>query len=208
MSSESSAILEFPVKLNASISGEVDELIAKLQEAKELVGEVSETTEGTEVEDEEEKAAVTKITDLLEDVDDEGIKNLKAILSNPDTFVGNKLVSILGKAGPYGAVAVALIGLVLSAPELYTTIVKTLGMKGGPLNMDFQFDQDQQFNQLFSRELQFNRAFAIDPVITVNTKGFVTIDPTFEGNSLIQGNLARSARIGINLSSYGYIHGI
>ncbi len=210
MSSESSAILEFPVKLNASISGEVDELIAKLQEAKELVGEVSETTEGTEVEEEdsEEKEAITKITDLLEGVDDEGIKNLKAIISNPDTFVGNKLVSILGKAGPYGAVAVALIGLVLSAPELYTTIVKTLGMKGGPINMDFQFDQDQQFNQLFSRELQFNRAFAVDPLITVNTKGFVTIDPTFEGNSLIQGNLARSARIGINLSSYGYIHGI
>ncbi len=211
MSSES-AILEFPVKLSASISGEVDELIAKLQEAKELISEISETapasTTGGKEDDDEEKESIAKLTKMLEGVDDEGIKNLEAILKNTDTFIGNKLLGILGKAGPYGAIAVALITLILATPELVKTIVNIMGMKGGPMNMDFRFSDEQEFGQLFSRELQFRRAFAVDPVITINDKGFVTIDPTFEGNSLIQGNLARSARIGINLSSYGYIHGI
>ncbi len=208
MSSES-AVLEFPVKLSASISGEVDELIAKLQEAKELVGEISETAPVAEEEgEEEEKAAVTKVTKLLEGIDDQGIRNLKSFMTNSDLFTEASIVRVLSKAGPYGAVIVAIIALLMSTPELAKQIVKTMGMKGGPMNMDFRFDQEQQFDQLFSRQLRFTRAFALDPVITVNTKGFVTIDPTFEGNSLIQGNLARSARIGINLSSYGYIHGI
>ncbi len=211
MSSESGAILEFPVKLSASISGEVDALIAKLQEAKELVGEVSETTtaEGVVEEGEEkEKAAVTKITELLEGVDDQGIRNLKSFMTNTDLFTEASIVKVLSRAGPYGAVIVAIIALLMSTPELVKQVVKVMGMKGGPMNLDFRYDQEQQFDQLFSRQLQFTRAFALDPVITVNTKGFVVIDPTFEGNSLIMGNLARSARIGINLSSYGYIHGI
>lgn len=210
MSSESEAILEFPVKLSASIGGEVDELIAKLQQAKELVGEVSEAPAAEEVEEgeEKEKAAVTKITELLEGVDEQGIRNLKSFMTNSDLFTEASIVRVLSRAGPYGAVIVAIIALLMSTPELAKQIVKVMGMKGGPMNLDFRYDQEQQFDQLFSRQLQFTRAFALDPVITVNTKGFVVIDPTFEGNSLIMGNLARSGRIGINMSGYGYIHGI
>ncbi len=210
MSSESSAILEFPVKLNASISGEVDALIAKLQEAKELVGEVSEApaAEGVEEGEEKEKKSVEKITELLEGVDEQGIRNLKSFMTNSDLFTEASIVRVLSRAGPYGAVIVAIIALLMSTPELVKQVVKVMGMKGGPMNLDFRYDQEQQFDQLFSRQLQFTRAFALDPVITVNTKGFVLIDPTFEGNSLIMGNLARSGRIGINMSGYGYIHGI
>ena len=133
---------------------------------------------------------------------------LTARRPSPENFAESNFLKILGKAGPYGAIAVAIIGIVLTAPELYMQVVKILGQKGGPMNIDYRFNEDQQLSQEFDRELQFSRAIALNPVITVETKGFVVIDPGFEGNSLIKGNQARSARIGINESAYGYIHGI
>jgi len=197
LSSPEGAILEFPIKITGTAGEDVDALIGKLEGAKGAVGESEENAE-----------AMEKIKGLLDGVDDKGIKNLKGLLSNPENFAESSFLSMLGRAGPYGAIAVAIIGLVIAAPELYVQIVKVLGQKGGPMNIDYRFNEDQQLSQEFDRELQFSRAIALNPVITVETKGFVVIDPGFEGNSLIRGNLARSARIGINESAYGYVHGI
>ena len=194
MSTEGIGIIEFPVKLTAVGGEDIDDVISKLKEGGKK--------------DEKEQEAVDKITELLEGVDDKGLKTLKGLLSNPEAFTEAGILNVLSKAGPYGAVAVAIIALVLTAPELYTQIVKILGMKGGPLNMDFRYNEEQQFNQEFDRELQFRRAMAVNWVITVDSRGFVAIDPAFEGNSLIEGHFGRMNRIGINLSSYGYVHGI
>lgn len=195
MSTEGIGIIEFPVKLTAVGGEDIDEIISKL-------------TEGGGKKEEKEKEAMDKVTELLEGVDDKGLKTLKGLLSNPEAFTEAGIISVLAKAGPYGAVAVAIIALVLSSPELYKQVVKILGMKGGPLNMDFRYTEEQQFNQAFDRDLQFRRAMAVNAIITVDTRGFVAIDPAFEGNSLIEGHFARMNRIGINLSSYGYVHGI
>ena len=197
MSSAEGAILEFPIKITGTAGEDVDALIGKLEGAK-----------GTVAESEENAEAMDKLKDLLDGVDSKGLSNLKSLLSNPESFTENGILNALGRAGPYGAIAVAIIGMVIASPELYVQIVKMLGQKGGPMNIDYRFNEDQQLSQEFDRELQFSRAIALNPVITVETKGFVVIDPGFEGNSLIRGNLARSARIGINESSYGYVHGI
>lgn len=195
MSTEGIGIIEFPVKLTAVGGEDIDEIISKL-------------TEGGGKKDKKEKETMDKVTELLEGVDDKGLKTLKGLLSNPEAFTENGILNVLSKAGPYGKIAVALIAIILTAPELFKQITKILGMKGGPLNMDFRYTEEQQFNQAFDRELQFRRAMAVNPVITVDTRGFVVIDPTFDGNSLIEGHFARMNRIGINLSSYGYVHGI
>ena len=197
MSSAEGAILEFPIKITGTAGEDVDALIGKLEGAK-----------GTVAESEENAEAMDKLKELLDGVDSKGLSNLKSLLSNPESFTENGILNALGRAGPYGAIAVAIIGMVIASPELYVQIVKMLGQKGGPMNIDYRFNEDQQLSQEFDRELQFSRAIALNPVITVETKGFVVIDPGFEGNSLIRGNLARSARIGINESSYGYVHGI
>ena len=63
-------------------------------------------------------------------------------------------------------------------------------------------------SQEFDRVTQFKRLTGEDPVITVNTIGFVVGDPDFKGNSLVDANIARSGRVGLRDSSYGYIHGI
>ncbi len=197
MSSSEGAILEFPIKITGTAGEDVDALIGKLEGAKGVAGESEENAE-----------AMGKIKELLDGVDDKGLKTLKGLLSNPENFAESSILSVLGKAGPYGAIAVALIGLVIASPQLYIQVVKMLGQKGGPMNLDYRFSEEQQFSLEFDRELQFSRAIAINPVITVETRGFVVIDPGFEGNSLIRGNEARSARIGINESAYGYVHGI
>ena len=197
MSSPEGAILEFPVRITGTVGEDADALIEKLEGAKGGVGEAEENAE-----------AMDKLKELLDGVDSKGIANLKSMLSNPEASIEGSILRALGRAGPYGAIAVAIIGMVIAAPEMYIQIVKILGQKGGPMNIDYRFNEDQQFNQSFDREIQFSRAVAIDPVITVETKGFVVIDPGFEGNSLIRGNQARSARIGINESAYGYVHGI
>ncbi len=195
MSEQGIGIIEFPVKLTAAGGEDIDDIISKL------------TGDGGKKEG-KEKEAMDKVTELLEGVDDKGLKTLKGLLSNPEAFTEAGILTVLSKAGPYGAIAVALIAIILTAPELYKQIVKILGMKGGPLNMDFRYTEEQQFNQSFDRELQFRRAMAVNPVITDENRGFVAIDPAFEGNSLIEGHFARMNRIGINLSSYGYVHGI
>jgi len=197
MSSPEGAILEFPVRITGTVGEDVDAIVEKLEGAKGAVGESEENAE-----------AMDKIKDLLDGVDSKGLSNLKSLLSNPENFTEAGILNALSRAGPYGAIAVALIGLIIASPELYIQIVKILGQKGGPMNIDYRFNEDQQFNQSFDREIQFSRAIAIDPVITIETKGFVVIDPGFEGNSLIKGSQARSARIGINESAYGYVHGI
>ena len=195
MSQEGIGIIEFPVKLTAVGGEDIQEVIDQI-------------TGGSTKENAKNKEAVEKVTELLEGVDDKGIKTLRGIMSNPESFTEQSLINVLGRAGPYGAIAVAIIAIVLATPEIAKQVIQILGMKGGPLNMDFRYTEEQQFNQAFDRELQFRRAMAVNPVITVDTKGFVAIDPAFEGNSLIEGHFGRMNRIGINLSSYGYVHGI
>jgi len=152
--------------------------------------------------------SLENITQALKDVDNKGMSNVTSLAKNPAGFIEKQFLSILGRAGPYGAIAAAIIAAVLATPELVKAVVEAFAVKGGPLNQDYRYSQEEFLSQQFDRITQFKRLTGDDPVITVNTVGFVVGDPDFKGNSLVDANLARTARIGLRGSSYGYIHGI
>lgn len=152
--------------------------------------------------------SVKNITDSLKDVSSKGMSNITSMAKNPAGFIEGQFISILGKAGPYGAIAVALIAAALAAPELVKAIVEAFAVKGGPLNQDFRYSQEEFLSQQFDRITQFKRLTGDDPVITVNTVGFVVGDPDFKGNSLVDANIARAGRVALRGSSYGYLYGI
>lgn len=149
-----------------------------------------------------------KLTDLTKQMDDTVIKNVTQFGKNPEGFTENMFMSILRKAGPQGAIAAAIIAAIVAAPEMAKAIIEMFAVKGGPLNQDYRFSQEEFLSQEYSRKTQFDRLTGDDPVITVNTIGFVKTDPDFFANSLVDANEARSGRVGLRDSEYGYIHGI
>ena len=149
------------------------------------------------------------ITQMVRDVDKKGISNITSFAKNPVGFGENIITQALSRAGPYGALVAAIIAAVLAGPELLKEIIKALGTKGGLINQDFRFSQDEQNSQEFDRRTQFQRLTGDNPVIRFENFGLVAAtDGDFVGNSLVEANLARTARIGLRSSSYGYIHGI
>jgi len=152
--------------------------------------------------------SVKKMSDMVKDVDSKGIHNITSMAKNPSGFMETTLIRVLGRAGPYGVLIAAIITAIIGAPELVKAIIEMLGVKGGPLNQDFRYSMDEQENQQFSRMVQYSRLVGDDPVITVTTKGFVVGDADFNFNTLLDANIARTARIGLRDSALGVIDGI
>ena len=176
---------------------------------KEAVDDsIKESIEDALVEEGIDPEVLKNLTQNLKTVDSKGISNITQMAKNPAGFMEKTFLSILGRAGPYGAIAVAIIAAILATPELVKALVQAFAVKGGPLNQDYRFTQEEFLSQEFDRITQFKRLTGDDPVITVNTIGFVVGDKDFKGNSLVDANVARSGRVGLRDSSYGYIHGI
>ncbi len=148
-----------------------------------------------------------ELTSLMKDVDSKGISNITNMAKNPEGFMENTFMSVLARAGPYGALAAAIITAIVAAPAMVTAVVEMLGMKGGPLNQDYAFTTEEQYGQAFSREVQYRRITGDDPVITVTTKGFVVGDEDFNDNSLVDIETGRSGRVSLNQNSLGLIYG-
>ncbi len=153
--------------------------------------------------------AVQEMADLVDNVGATGMKTVTNFAKNPTGFTESTFMSILSKAGPYGALVGAIIAAIIASPILFKAIVEQLGVKGGPLNQDWRMSQEEQENQLYDRRTQFRRLTGDDPIITVNSLGFVKpSDPDFGGNSLVSANISRTGRIGLQDSSFGYVHGV
>jgi len=179
-----------------------DAIIQQIHE--DIADEVKKSLEDEGVQTE----GLADLTEMVGKIKGEGIDNITKFATSPQGFMEHGLIRILGRAGPHGAIAVALIALIASMPEMVTAVVNALGVKGAPLNQDFAWTEDEQVNQQFDRTVQFRRMTGDDPVITVTTKGFVTGDPDFIDNSLVDANLARIGRVNLRDTSLGYIHGI
>lgn len=220
--SDESAVITLEVKLISTVSG--FEGTDQLPSGGEFLGEIPPDMQEV-IEEQVDSAIKESIADALaeegidaetlgnlakmtKDVDSKGISNITSMAKNPEGFIANKMLSILGRAGPYGAIAAAIIAAVLATPELVKAVVEAFAVKGGPLNQDYRYSQEEFMSQEFDRITQFKRLTGEDPVITVNTIGYVVGDPDFKGNSLVDANIARSGRVGLRDSSYGYIHGI
>lgn len=218
---DESAVITLEVKLISTVSGFegteglppgglLEDIPPDMQELiKEQVDEsIKESIEDALSEEGIDSESLGNLTKMVKDVDSKGVSNITSFAKSPDTFIEGKFISILGRAGPYGALAAALIAAALASPELVKAVVEAFAVKGGPLNQDYRYTQEEFMAQEFDRVTQFKRLVGDDPVITVNTIGFVVGDPDFKGNSLVDANIARSGRVGLRDSAYGYIHGI
>ncbi len=186
---------EMPPDMNEAIKDIVDDSIKEsIEDALKEEGIDTDTLEN--------------LTNNLKAVDQQGMQTLTKFAKNPAGFMESTFMSILARAGPYGAIIAAIIAAIVAAPEVVKAVVEAFGVKGGPLNQDYRYSQEEFLSQEFDRITQFKRLTGDDPVITVNTVGFVVGDPDFKGNSLVDANVARSGRVGLRDSSYGYIHGI
>lgn len=219
--SNESAVITLEVQLISTVKGEEVEgatptpFLKDIPDdiydvVKELVNEsVEEAIDDALAEEGIDSESLKNLTQNLRDLDNKALGNIKSFASRPDVFMENQFLSILARAGPQGAIAVALITMLLGTPELVKGIITMLGPKGGPLNQDYRWSQEEQYSQEFTRLMQFQRLTGDDPVITFNNFGFVAVsDPDFQGNSLVDANIARSGRVGLRDSAYGYIHGI
>ncbi len=219
--SDEKAIITLEVELVSSVSGlegdatpEDKPFVADVSDEQRAIIEqvvddsIQEAIQDTLKEDGVDIESLKNITQSLKDVDSKGMSNITSMAKNPAGFVEKQFLSILGRAGPYGALAAALIAAALATPELVKALIEAFAVKGGPLNQDFRYSQEEFLSQEFDRITQFKRLTGDDPVITVNTIGFVVGDPDFKGNSLVDANVARSGRVGLRDSSYGYLHGI
>ncbi len=148
-----------------------------------------------------------ELTKLMKDVDSSGISNIKAMATNPQAFMQNTMMGLLARAGPHGLLAAAIITAIAATPAMVSAVVEALGVKGGPLNQDFALTQEEQYDQAFSRVVQYRRITGDDPVITVTTKGFVAGDADFNDNSLVDVETGRMGRVDLNQNSLGLIYG-
>lgn len=152
---------------------------------------------------------LSELTKNIQEWDAKTVGNITSMGKNPESFMENTLLSTLARAGPQGALAVAIISSIAGTPEMVKAVIHALGdSKGSPLNLDYAFSQEEQANLHFDRHVQFRRLTGDNPVITVLTKGFIVGDKDFLDNSLVDADLARSARVGLRESSLGLITGI
>lgn len=148
-----------------------------------------------------------ELTKMVKDVDSKGMSNIKNMAKNPEAFMENTMMGLLSRAGPYGLLTAAIITAIAATPEMVKAVVEALGVKGGPLNQDYAFTEEEQYGQAFSRQVQYRRITGDDPVITVTTKGFVAGDEDFNDNSLVDVETGRMGRVSLNQNSVGLIYG-
>lgn len=182
---DETAVISFPIKLVTDEGAEV-------------------VTDATE----EENEALESLNEFIKTTDKQGLQTLSKFAKNPTGMVQGELLGILGKAGVHGAIAVAIIGIILGAPEMITRLVKAMAVKGGSQNQDFHrfFEDEGQFG--FSRELQYRRSVGLDVVVTSDNRGFLLQDPGFVGNNLVDVDETRAIRNSSNETQYGYISGM
>lgn len=203
MSANDNPVIEFEVVLKARLD---DSDIKGLEGQAETTSKAPISEEAPEVA--QKKQALKDFEKFASELDTQGLKNLKSLTANPGALVQNKLLSMLGRAGIYGAVAVAIITLIVESPEVIKAVVEALGVKGGPLNQDYTRRLDEDFQVGIDKDLQFRRAIGIDVIITTEDTKYIITDPGFVTNSLVDIETTRSIRINSNETQYGYVNGL
>lgn len=185
------AVISFPIKFTTE-SQNIEDVIAEAEEGG-IIGD----TEGAE-----------KLKEFIETTDKQGLQTLSKFAKNPSNLVQNELLGVLGKAGIQGAIATAIIAVILSSPEIIMTITRAMAVKGAALNQDFHrfFEDEAQLG--FAREIQYRRATGLDVVITNDNRGFLLVDPAFVDNNLVDVEPTRAIRNTSKETQYGYVTGM
>ncbi len=207
MSSQES-VLSFDIVISAKLDEETKKTLEELKTAKEPAESKAAVTDEEEEETITETEAAERLEEFIKTTDRQGMKTLSSFAKNPTSMVQNQLIKVLGRAGIYGALAAAIIAVILSVPEIVETIVKALSVKGGPLNQDFQlFFEDQQQLGL-DRDLQYRFATGLDVIITNSQRGYILTDPGFVTNNLVDIETTRMLRLSTQDTQYGYVRSL
>jgi hypothetical protein len=200
-------VLSFEIVIDAKLSSETK---ATLEELKDKSPEESGQNlladkDKTKEESIDDEAAAERLEEFIKETDAKGMKTLSNFAKNPSGMVEKQMLGALAKAGIYGAIAAAVIALVLSAPELISTIVLALSVKGGPLNQDFHLFLDEQGQLGLDRSIQYRYATGLDVIITNYDRGYLITDPGFTTNNLVSIDSTRIQRLTNNDVAYGYV---
>lgn len=207
--SDDIAIIEFPIKFTTDAQN-IDEVKAQMDD---IAGETTTSDEDAVAllqseEDEEQSEAMNKLLDFINTTDKQGLQTLSKFAKNHTSMMKGELMGMLGKAGIHGAVAAAIIAMILGSPEFIMTLTRALAVKGGPLNQDFRRDLANESQLGFTREQQYRRAAGFDVIITNDERGFLLTEPFSVGNSLIDIDSTRTQRLSSNNTHYGYVAGM
>ncbi len=208
MSSEE--ILSFNIVIDATLSAETKKNLEELKAAEEP-GDESKAAITDEEEVEEsisDKEAAERLEEFIKTTDREGMKTLNSFAKNPTGMIEGQLMKVLGRAGVYGALAAAIIAIIISTPEIISTLVSALSVKGGPLNQDFHLFFDEQQQRGLDRDLQYRYATGLDVIITNSQRGYILTDPGFVTNNLVDIEITRSFRLTTPDTQYGYVRSL
>ena len=149
-----------------------------------------------------------RIEDKLSELEkrSEGLKNLftkfgggvggaSGLVSNPEGFISSKLTNIIGKAGPHGALAVAIISMITATPELAKMIITQLAVKGGPLNNDFKVIVEDIVVGFLSLSDQHRRDLGLDGFVVSQVGSYGTASGTDVTNSYLESSEIRINRV-------------
>ena len=108
----------------------------------------------------------------IEKFDPSQVGQAATIASNPEGFVSGQILSVLSRAGPHGAIAAAIIGMVIASPELAKQMLKFWSQKNLFLNRDWQRAIEDEVNGLFSLEEKRRRLMGLDAYIQTQSSGY------------------------------------
>jgi len=205
----SEEILSFNIVIDVKLGEETKKTLEELKKTEEPDEAKAAITDEEEVEESiSDQEAAERLEEFIKTTDREGLKTLNSFAKNPTGMVQNQLLKVLGRAGVHGAIAVAIIAIILATPELITTIVQAISVKGGPLNQDFNlfFDEQQQLG--LERDLQYRYATGLDVIITNSQRGYILTDPGFVTNNLVDIEITRSFRLTTPDTQYGYVRSL
>ena len=123
-----------------------------------------------------------------------GVSGASGLVSDPEGFIGDTMINILGNAGPYGALITVIIGLIVSTPALAKQLIALLAVKGGPLNEDFKIIIEDVITGFLSHPAQYKRDIGIEGFVVSQVGGFNTIAGTDVTNSLFESDEIRINR--------------
>lgn len=192
MSSTENAILEFDIIIDAKLSEDTEAEIKRLEELKKLQDDTGQgkTTddEGKKKEDKEDEA-LTEFGDT-----EEG----KKFLRNPQAYIFEKVKAEFLEQFEDTLEAIPLIALAILAAKLAPMILKTLSMKGGPLNRDWKRFIADEVEVGLSRLQQKEKELGVSQVILTQVVGFHPNNENWTYNSLFDRTPQRYARIGLS----------
>ncbi len=204
------AVIHFPIKfvVDEQNVDDVESTINDIIEGNEQKT-INDIIKGDKKEDvDKQLEALEKLEEFIKTTDKKGLKTLSSFAKNPGGLVENKLLGLLGRAGIHGAIAVAIITMIIASPEIIMSITRALAVKGGPLNQDYHRFFADETQRGISRELQYRRAVGLDVIISNSERGFLLQDPFSVYNSLIDIDTTRVSRLSSNNTKHGYLAGM